>query len=215
MPELGHAQRPRDPERQGMTEFGHVTSTDADSPAARMIDSTGTPQPEIEIEIADADGNRVPAGGEGRILVRGPAVCAGYLRMDGTIDDVADADGFFDTGDLGRLDDGYLQVTGRLKNVLRRGAETIPVADLEDVLSGHPDVLHTVIIGAPDARLGELPVACVQVQRGSELTMDDVRAWFESKGITRKFWPTDLYRVRQWPTGPTANSIFPAACPAT
>ena len=191
----------------GMTEFGHVTSTDAASPLERIIDSTGTAQAEIDIDIADADGKRLPSGSEGRILVRGPAVCAGYLRPDGAIDDVVDGDGFFDTGDLGRLDEeGYLQVTGRLKNVLRRGAETVPVADLEDVLSSHPDVVHAVVVGLPDARLGDLPIACVEVRPGASLTMDDVRELFGGQGITRKFWPTAIHLVGEWPTGPTGKS---------
>lgn len=191
----------------GMTEFGHVTSTDAASPLERVFDSTGTAQAEIEIDIADEHGKRLPAGHEGRILVRGPAVCAGYLRPDGAIDDVVDGDGFFDTGDLGRLDDqGYLRVTGRLKNVLRRGAETVPVADLEDVLSSHPDVVHAVVVGLADARLGDLPIACVELRPGASLTMDDVRELFAGHGITRNFWPTDIHLVVEWPTGPTGKS---------
>ena len=191
----------------GMTEFGHVTSTDAASPLERIFDSAGTTQAEMEIEIADEHGTRLPTGREGRILVRGPAICAGYLRPDGTIDDVVDDDGFFDTGDLGKFDDeGYLRFTGRLKNVLRRGAETVPVADLEDVLSSHPDVVHAVVIGLPDERLGDLPIACVEVRPDASLTMDDVRDLFEGQGITRKFWPIDLHVVDQWPTGPTGKS---------
>ena len=191
----------------GMTEFGHVTSTDVASPLQRIFDSTGTTQAEMEIDIADEKGKRLPPGGEGRILVRGPAVCAGYLRPDGTIDDVVDGDGFFDTGDLGKFDEeGYLRVTGRLKNVLRRGAETVPVADLEDVLSSHPDVVHAVIVGLPDARLGDKPIACVELRPGASLTMDDVRQWFGGQGITRKFWPTDIHLVGDWPTGATGKS---------
>ncbi len=191
----------------GMTEFGHVTSTDAASPLKRVFDSAGTAQAEIEIDIADEHGKRLPSGQEGRILVRGPAVCAGYLRPDGTIDDVVDDDGFFDTDDLGRLDEeGYLRITGRLKNVLRRGAETVPVTDLEDVLSSHPDVVHAVVVGLPDARLGDLPIACVELRPGASLTMEDVRELFAGQGITRKFWPTDIHLVDEWPTGPTGKS---------
>lgn len=191
----------------GMTEFGHVTSTDAHSPLERVFDSAGSAQAEIQVDIADEQGRRLTAGREGRILVRGPAVCAGYLHPDGTIEDVVDDDGFFDTGDLGRIDDqGYLRITGRRKNVLRRGAETVPVADLEDVLSSHPDVVHAVVIGLPDPRLGDLPIACVELRAGASLTMDDMRAFFGGHGITRKFWPTDIHLVGEWPTGPTGKT---------
>ena len=191
----------------GMTEFGHVTSTDAASPLARVFDSAGSAQAGIEIDIADADGTRLPPGGEGRILVRGPAVCAGYLHPDGSIADVVDADGFFDTGDLGRLDEeGYLRITGRLKNVLRRGAETVPVADLEDVLSSHPAVVYALVVGLPDQRLGDLPIACVELHPGASLTMDDLRSYFAGRGITRKFWPTGIHLVEEWPIGPTGKT---------
>jgi cyclohexanecarboxylate-CoA ligase len=188
----------------GMTEFGHVTSTDANSPREQVIDSAGSPQPEIELCIVDETKRPVAAGAEGRILVRGPFVCAGYLMADGSIRDVTDADGFFDTGDLGRLDaEGYLHVTGRLKNIIRRGAITVPVADLENVLAAHPAVAHAVIIGRPDPRLGEVPVACVQFRSGRSLTMDDVRDLFAGQGITKEFWPAALVVVDEWPRGAT------------
>ena len=190
----------------GMTEFGHVTSTDAETPRQRVIESTGTPQREIDIIIADDEGNSLPPNKTGRILVRGPAICAGYLIEDGTVVDVVDDLGFFDTGDLGSLDtENYLQITGRRKNVLRRGAETVPISDLEEVLCSHPQIIHAVIVGLPDDRLGELPLACVQICDGSELTIETIRHWFNEQGITRKFWPTDIYVVRKWPTGPTGK----------
>jgi len=190
----------------GMTEFGHVTSTDAETPRQRVIESTGTPQREIDIIITDDQGNSLPPNKTGRILVRGPAVCAGYLIEDGTVVDVVDDLGFFDTGDLGSLDtENYLQITGRRKNVLRRGAETVPISDLEEVLCSHPQIIHAVIVGLPDDRLGELPLACVQICDGSELTIKTIRLWFDEQGITRKFWPTDIYVVRKWPTGPTGK----------
>ena len=189
-----------------MTEFGHITSTDAQTPRERLIDSTGTPQQEIDVIIVDDNGHSLPPNEKGRILVKGPAVCAGYLLEDGTIMDVVDDSGFFDTGDLGLLDnENNLQVTGRSKNVLRRGAETVPIADLEKVLSSHPDVVHAVIVGLPDERLGELPLACIQLREDAELTIDDVQGLFSDQGITRKFWPVDIYVVMQCPTGPTGK----------
>jgi len=190
----------------GMTEFGHITSTDADTPRQRLIDSTGSPQEEINVVIADEEGNHLLPNQIGRILVKGPAVCAGYLIEDGTIMDVVDELGFFDTGDIGYLDEkNYLHVTGRSKNVLRRGAETIPISDLEGVLASHPDIDHAIIVGLPDDRLGELPLACIQIRDGGKIDIKNVRLWFEEQGITRKFWPTDIYVVEHWPTGPTGK----------
>jgi len=190
----------------GMTEFGHTTATDAGTPPDRAIDSLGTAQPEMEIAIADADGKRLPANAEGRILVRGPFVFAGYLTRERLNEDVLDADGFFDTADLGLLDEGgYLHITGRVKNVIRRGAETIPVSFLEDVISALPQVAHVVVIGMPDPRFGEAPVACVQLRANASLGYAELAAEFEARGVTKKFWPVSMELIDAWPIGPTGK----------
>lgn len=191
----------------GMTEFGHAVSTDAATPIERNVDSVGTPQPEIELRIVDHAGHPVAAGVEGRILVRGAIVFAGYLLPDRLNQDVLDADGFFDTGDLGYLDEGgYLHMTGRLKAVIRRGAETVPVSLLEDLIASLPQVAHVVVVGLPDERMGELPVACVQLRRtGAQLTMNDVTRVFEANAVTKKFWPASLRFFNDWPIGPTGK----------
>lgn len=190
----------------GMTEFGHTTSTDAQTDPERSIDSLGTPQPEMELKIVDGESKAVARGVEGRILVRGPFVFAGYLLPDRLNEDVLDADGWFDTGDLGYLDEGgHLHMTGRLKNVIRRGAETIPVSVLEDVISSMPQVAHAVVVGMPDERMGEMPVACVQVRDGSTLTMQELTGAFEANGVTKKFWPTQMQLFTSWPIGATGK----------
>ena len=119
---------------------------------------------------------------------------------------VLDADGFFDTGDLGTMDeDGYLRITGRIKNVIRRGAETVPVSFLEDVIASHPDVLHAVVVGVPDERLGEAPFACVQLKPGRMLSFADIEQLFAREQVTKKFWPVGLKIFEQWPTGATGK----------
>ncbi len=190
----------------GMTEFGHVTATDETTPLERCIDSVGSPQPEIEIRIADERGEPCARGVEGRVLVRGPFLFVGYLAVDGVDENVLDDDGFFDTGDLGFLgDDDYLHITGRVKNIIRRGAETVPAALLEDLIASHPAVQHSVVVGAPDPRLGEVPVACVQLRAGAGLTLREVEGLLEARGVTRKFWPVELRIFEQWPLGPTGK----------
>lgn len=190
----------------GMTEFGHTTSTDARTSTERAIDSLGTAQPEMEIAIADTDGKRLPANTEGRILVRGPFVFAGYLTRERLNEDVLDADGFFDTADLGFLDEaGCLHITGRVKNVIRRGAETIPVSFLEDVIAALPQVAHAVVVGMPDPRFGEAPVACVQLRASASLAYAELAAEFEARGVTKKFWPVRMELIDAWPIGPTGK----------
>jgi cyclohexanecarboxylate-CoA ligase len=192
----------------GMTEFGHVTATDETTPLERCVDSVGSPQPEIDIRIADERGAPCASAEEGRILVRGPFLFAGYLAIDRVDEEVLDGEGFFDTGDLGRLGaDGFLRITGRAKQVIRRGAETVPVALLEDIIATHPAVQHAVVVGAPDSRLGlgEVPVACVQLWPGADLTLVEIEHLLEQRGVTRTYWPVGLRLLDEWPLGPTGK----------
>jgi non-ribosomal peptide synthetase component E (peptide arylation enzyme) len=190
----------------GMTEFGHAVATDAVTPRERIAESLGTAQPEMELRVVDDARRPLPAGTEGRIVVRGPFLFAGYLMLDGVNENVLDAEGFFDTGDLGYVEgEGYLHHAGRVAAVIRRGAETIPVSVLEDTLAAHPDVVHAVVVGMPDARLGEVPVACVQTHDGKPLRLTDIHALFARAGITKKFWPAELRLFDDWPLGPTGK----------
>ncbi|MGH7905567.1 MAG: AMP-binding protein, partial [Candidatus Binataceae bacterium] len=190
----------------GLTEFGHVASTDSDTPANCLVDSVGAPQPEMEFRIVDDAGARLPAGAEGRLLLRGPFAFAGYLTAGALNQEVFDPDGFYDTGDLGFLDrENCLHISGRVKNVIRRGAETVPTAELEDIISSLPQVMHAVVVGMPDARLGEVPVACVQVRKGESIAMSDLARLFESSGMTRRFWPSAIRIVESWPVGATGK----------
>ncbi len=190
----------------GMTEFGHACATDAQTPREALHETVGTPQPEMTFRVRDENGREVPAGSEGRIMTSGPFLFAGYLGDDRLNQDVLDADGFFDTGDLGSMDaSGYLRITGRLKNVVRRGAETIPASLIEDVIASHPDVVHALVVGVPHERLGEIPIACVQVKAGRNLALADINRLLEREKITRRFWPAELRIFAQWPIGATGK----------
>lgn len=190
----------------GMTEFGHACSTDAQTPIDACVDTVGTPQPEMTFRIFDDDNYEVPPGTEGRIMVQGPFLFTGYLSEQGLNQSVLNKDGFFDTGDLGLIDQkGFLHITGRIKNIIRRGAETVPVSLLEDVIASHPEVVHVVVVGIPDGRLGELPFACVQVKPNRTITFADIERLFTEQKITKKFWPVGLKIFEQWPIGATGK----------
>ncbi len=190
----------------GMTEFGHALSTDAHMSIDNIADTLGTPQPGMKFRITDEAGQPLSANQVGQIGVSGPFLFAGYLTENALKQDVLDRDGYFPTGDLGALDEaGFLRITGRIKNVIRRGAETIPVSLLEDVIAGHPNVLHAVVVGVPDARLGELPMACVQVKPGKSLALTDLEQLFLDQRITKKYWPTGVQVVNSWPMGATGK----------
>jgi cyclohexanecarboxylate-CoA ligase len=190
----------------GMTEFGHVCSTDAETPIESIVNSLGSAQPEMTVAIFDDQGRQAASGMEGRIMVKGPFLFAGYLK-EGKVDQaVLDPNGFFDTGDLGVMDDGgFLLLTGRVKNIIRRGAETVPVGLLEDVIASHPDVLNAVVVGIADERLGEAPFACVQLRPGANLSFGEVEQLFAQQHVTKKFWPVGMKVFDKWPTGPTGK----------
>jgi acyl-CoA synthetase (AMP-forming)/AMP-acid ligase II len=139
-------------------------------------------------------------------MVKGPFLFAGYLK-DGEVDQaVLDQNGFFDTGDLGVMnEEGFLHLTGRVKNIIRRGAETVPVSLLEDVIASHPDVLNAVVVGIADERLGEVPFACVQLRPGATFSFGDIERLFAEQRLTKKFWPVGMKVFDEWPTGPTGK----------
>jgi len=139
-------------------------------PAAPAVD------PNAFVRIGSDDGREVPRGEVGEIWLKGPTVIRGYFNLpDATAQ--AFVDGWFRTGDAGRLDDdGYLYVVDRLKDVVIRGGENIYAAEVEAALYEHPDVTEAAIIGVPHDRLGEEVGAVVRVREGSTLSVDDVRA---------------------------------------
>ncbi|MCU1357153.1 MAG: AMP-dependent acyl-CoA synthetase/AMP-acid ligase [Acidimicrobiales bacterium] len=135
--------------------------------------SVGRPVPGIEVEIRDVDGSVVPAGGLGRVWLRGDQVSGEYVSTGSTLD----AEGWFDTRDRGRLDeDGYLFIDGRDDDTIIRGAENLNPAEIEDVLVGHPGVADAVVVGLPDEEWGEC-IAAVVVPSAHPVPIDELRAW--------------------------------------
>ena len=122
-----------------------------------------------EIAIMDREGRRVPAGDDGEIVVRGPSVMAGY--EDDPEAAAWLADGWFRTGDLGRLDaDGFLSITGRIKDVINRGGEKIAPREIDEILLAHPAVRDAVTFGVPHRTLGEDVAAAVVLAEGATLS---------------------------------------------
>jgi long-chain acyl-CoA synthetase len=160
-------------------------------------ESVGKPlSPAIELRIADPDGNEVPAGEVGEIWLKGPTVVRGYFGLD---EETARAftDGWFHTGDAGRLDDdGNLYVVDRLKDVIIRGGENIYAAEIEAALYEHPDVTEAAIIGVPHDRLGEEVGAVVRIRDGATLTEDDVREQVKARLAAFKV-PSHVWLVHE------------------
>ncbi|MHB8147959.1 MAG: class I adenylate-forming enzyme family protein, partial [Vulcanimicrobiaceae bacterium] len=150
-------------------------------PALRRPDAVGKPlSPEVhQLRIVDEEDRDIPRGGVGEIVLRSPAVMAGYYKDPEATTRVM-RDGWLHTGDLGHLDaDEFLHFVGRKKEMIRRGGENIAPAEIEAVLAGHPGVLEAVVVGVPDALREEEVKACIVLRAGEDVTSVPPQALFE------------------------------------
>jgi cyclohexanecarboxylate-CoA ligase len=182
----------------GSTEAPTVTTSGPGDRRDRERDTDGRPTPEVELRITDpATLAEVAADTDGEVWVRGPEVFEGYLDPAATVEAFA-ADGWFRTGDLGRVDlDGWLTITGRMKDVIIRGGENISAAEVEAALEAHPLVSQAVAVGYPDDRLGQR--VCAVVVAGGPFDLAGCQAWMAERGITRYKWPERVVQVTAFP----------------
>ncbi|MGN6336665.1 (2,3-dihydroxybenzoyl)adenylate synthase [Mycobacterium sp.] len=155
-----------------------------------------------ELRVVDAEGEPVAPGEEGELLVRGPYTFNGYFRAERDNERSFDAQGFFRSGDVVRLrDDGYLVVTGRVKDVICRGGETISAAELEEKLHGHPGILSAAAVALPDPYLGEKICAAV-VFNGRTLSLAELNCYLDERGVAAHARPDVLVAMTSLPTTP-------------
>jgi acyl-CoA synthetase (AMP-forming)/AMP-acid ligase II len=169
----------------GSTEVPSVTTSYAGDPPERARTTDGRVVGDAQIRLS-------PASGE--LEVRGPEMFVGYVDAQQTRDAMTD-DGWFRTGDLAAIDDGWLTITGRLKDVVIRGGENIGTGEVEAVLEAHPAVRHAVVVGEPDDRLGERVAAFVV----GALDLDECRRWFAERGVAKFKWPERVVAVDALP----------------
>jgi acyl-CoA synthetase (AMP-forming)/AMP-acid ligase II len=145
------------------------------SAGGRPLGSCGLPVPGLAVRLVDGDGKDVPFGEEGELIVRGPNLMQGYL---GKAAETAAAlrDGWYRTGDLARSDaNGFLTITGRLKELIIRGGQNIAPAEVEDAVLSCPDVMDCAAVGVPHPHLGEVPVVCVVPRDGRQVDPAAIR----------------------------------------
>ncbi|MGQ2912128.1 AMP-binding protein [Aeromicrobium sp.] len=163
----------------GMTETSPVsTQTRTDDSVERRVSTVGRVHPNLETKVVDpATGEVVPRGTAGELCTRGYSVMIGYWQEPEKTAEAIDADGWMHTGDLAVMDDdGYLSITGRIKDMVIRGGENIYPREIEEFLITHPDVLDAQVVGVPDARYGEELMAWLRMRDGAEpLTVEAVR----------------------------------------
>jgi fatty-acyl-CoA synthase len=161
----------------GMTETSPVsTQTEADDPLEKRVGTVGRVHPHVEVQVIDpATGSVVPRGEPGELCTRGYSVMLGYWEDEERTREAIDRDGWMHTGDLAAMDDeGYVRIVGRSKDMIIRGGENVYPREIEEFLYTHPDIADVQVVGVPDARYGEVPVAFVVPRAGAALDRDAV-----------------------------------------
>ncbi|MDO8278438.1 MAG: AMP-binding protein [Burkholderiaceae bacterium] len=188
----------------GMSENGPAAFTRPDDPPSRTLETDGCAAPGTELRVVDDAGVPVASGAEGRLMVRGAGMFVGYLLRPELY--ATDKDGWFDTGDLARMDDaGYLRITGRSKDVIIRGGENIPVIEIENLLYQHPAVAEVAIVAMPDPRLNERACAFVVLRPGQSLTMEEMSRHLLAQKCAKAYLPERLEVLDAMPRNATGK----------
>ena len=188
----------------GMSENGAVTLIKPDDEDELAVTTDGCALPGVEVKVVDGDGNTLPHGTTGRLLVRACSNFGGYLKRpqwNGT-----DADGWFDTGDLARMDArGYIRITGRAKDVVIRGGENIPVVEIEALLYKHSAVAQVAIVAYPDERLGERACAVIVPKVGHSIDFTAMTEFLKSQKLALQYIPERLILCDAMPATPSGK----------
>jgi acyl-CoA synthetase (AMP-forming)/AMP-acid ligase II/thioesterase domain-containing protein len=187
-------------EGYGLTETAQQVSVNRLPPGERRPGSVGVPG-QTEIGIVGEEGELLATGQTGEIVVRGPAVMAGYANNP-LANRESFINGWFRTGDQGRLDaDGYLYITGRIKEIINRGGQKISPREIDELIGAHPAIAQAVAFPVPDSRLGEDIAAVVVVKAGDSITRHGLRSFIADRVADYKV-PRQIHFVDRIPTNP-------------
>jgi fatty-acyl-CoA synthase len=168
----------------GMTETSPVsTQTRVGTPLAKQVGTVGQVHPHVEIKIIDPETGKVlPIGAQGELCTRGYSVMLGYWENAEATANAIDRAGWMHTGDLATMDDeGYLNIVGRIKDMIIRGGENVYPREIEEFLYSHPKVQDVQVIGVPDERFGEEVMAWVRLREGQAATVEEIREYCRGK----------------------------------
>ncbi len=192
-------------EGYGLTETSPVVS--ACTPTMNREGTVGKAIRNVELRIVTANGEPASCGDDGEILVRSPGVMKGYFGKPKETRRVIDAEGWFTTGDIGHLDqDGFLTITGRVKEMLIIGGENVFPREIEGVLENHEAVVRAAVIGVPDDLRGEVPVAFVLAKPEVEISEQALRNYAKESLAGFKV-PKRVVIRDELPTGPTGKIL--------
>ena len=184
----------------GQTETSPVNHmTDIDAPAEKRCGTVGRVGPYQEIKIIDESGRVVPLGDKGELCCRGYSVMQGYWDDEARTDETIDATGWLHSGDLAEMDEeGYVQIVGRIKDMIIRGGENVYPREVEEFLYTHPDIQEVQVFGIPDERYGEIVCAWVQLKQNATLNEEGVKSFCRDQ-ITHFKVPSLVRFVDEFP----------------
>jgi cyclohexanecarboxylate-CoA ligase len=188
----------------GMTECLAGTLTEPERALEKSSKTDGRPLEGVAVKVLRMDGAPAAVEERGLLKVRGAQMCLGYYKRADM--EPFDAEGWFDTGDMAYMDnEGYIRIDGRIKDIIIRGGENVPVFDIENLMFKHPAVLSTAIVGYPDPRLGERACAFVVLRPGQTLDLSDVQALMAEHKVAKQYWPERIEIVVDLPKTPAGK----------
>ncbi|WP_416981228.1 3-phosphoshikimate 1-carboxyvinyltransferase [Streptomyces sp. T028] len=190
----------------GTTETCLGSLSAPDDPPEKVWGTDGRALPGVGLRVTDDAGRTLPDGLEGNFEVRSPTGFVGYLDRPDLTAEAWTADGWYRTGDLAVIDsDGHVRITGRVKDVINRGGEKVPVAEIEELLHQHPSVDEVAVVGTPDERLGERACAFVSLVDGADLDLEGMRKYLDHHQVSKHYWPERLEPVDRLPRNPAGK----------
>jgi long-chain acyl-CoA synthetase len=172
----------------------------------RKPGTIGTPIEGVEMKVVDEQGNEVEQGEVGEIVIKGHNVMKGYWNRPEATED-AIKDGWFHTGDMGKIDeDGYFSIVDRKKELIIRGGYNVYPREVEEVLYEHPAVQEAAVIGVPDEKMGEEVGAAIVLKDGEDLSESDLRDYVKGEVAGYKY-PRKVWFLDELPKGPTGKIL--------
>jgi long-chain acyl-CoA synthetase len=188
----------------GMTECYPVFGQHHADPVPTPRGSVGKVAPGAAVKVLDSEGKELPVSSHGELLIKAPSMVKRYHK-DPDLTKASFADGWFKTGDIGYQDeDGYVYITGRIKDLIRRGGANVAPVEIENALLKHPGVLSAAVIGVPDKIFAEVPVAFIVKRNGTVLSEEDLVS-FGSQYLAKFKLPAKVYFESELPLGRTGK----------
>jgi 2,3-dihydroxybenzoate-AMP ligase len=184
----------------GMSE-GACSQTRYDDPPEAVLRTVGWPIcPYDELKVVDEKGHELPQGKEGILVARGPCIFQGYYKGEFQNQEAFTPDRFFRTGDIARFDsEGRMAITGRMKDIILRGGESISAVDVEELVIGHPKVEQVAVVGMPDPILGERVCAFIKAKEGLAICLEEIVSYLKEKRASVLYFPERMESLPEMP----------------